>query len=335
MRLLWLADAFTDAGLVVVEEPGWQDRGRHWTDLVGMLQHHTACCMPYPVHKLYPTRAAQWRIRANISVQPGPLPHKTPANVHVIAAGRCNYSCGVGMRSVLADLRQDVAPTRDAKLVGTKGGNAHFVTNETAHPGDGSPLPAPMQDAIDAAWFVLADRLNLNAARLISHAEWTRRKIDPRWNGMRSHQIMNLMRARLAANLAGGGPPTNPIPPLEVTDMYLPLKYGDGYTDPPADSEYAGQDRGHRKGDVQYLQLIAGSGVDAGFYGANTATDIASRLGYGDGRTVGYKEWDDLIAGRYTIEGPQGPQGDPGPPGSEGPPGADAPTPTSFIPVYD
>ena len=340
MRLLWLAEAFRDAGLVVVEEPGWQDRGKDWTDLVGMLQHHTACCMPYPVHKLYPTRAGQWRIRANFSVQPGPgNPNVTPAKIHVIAAGACNYSSGVGSRKVLQETRQNIAPIEDAarrRLPNTTAsGNRHFINNETAHRSDGSPIPVPMLETIDIAWYIIAKELGLHPNRLISHAEWTRRKIDPRWNGMRSHQIMNLMRARLKANLAGGAPPTIPIPPLEVTDMYLPLKYGDGYTDPPADSEYAGQDRGHRKGDVQYLQLIAGSGVDAGFYGANTATDIASRLGYGDGRTVGYKEWDDLIAGRYTIEGPPGPEGDPGPPGSEGPAGADAPIPTSLIPQYD
>ena len=167
MRLLWLADAFAEAGLVVVEEPGWQNRGKDWTDLVGMMQHHTACCMPYPVHKLYPARPGQWRIRANFSVQPGPgNPNNTPAKIHVIAAGACNYSSGVGSRKVLQETRQNIAPIEDAgrrRLPNTTaGGNRHFINNETAHRGDGSPIPAPMLETIDIAWYIIAKELGLS-----------------------------------------------------------------------------------------------------------------------------------------------------------------------------
>ena len=211
MRLLWLADAFAEAGLVVVEEPGWQNRGKDWTDLVGMMQHHTACCMPYPVHKLYPARPGQWRIRANFLVQPGPgNPNNTPAKIHVIAAGYCNYSSGSGSGRVLRETRQDIAPSEDAarrRLVDTATGSKHFVNNETAHRGDGSPIPAPMLETIDIAWYIIAKELGLHPNRLISHAEWTRRKIDPRWNNLRSHHTMEQMRTRLTANRAGGGTP--------------------------------------------------------------------------------------------------------------------------------
>jgi hypothetical protein len=91
-------------------------------------------------------------------------------------------------------------------------------------------------------------------------------------------------------------PPTPP-PTLE-DDMLLPLLYGDGFKEPPDDSVYAGQDRSHRREDVKYMQLIAGSGVD-GYYGPNTALDFATTLGSGDGRSIGYAEYDQFMDKQY------------------------------------
>jgi hypothetical protein len=217
-----MADWFREVGLTVVEEPGWEDRGRDWFDLVGMMQHHTACCSPYPVHKLYPTRAGQWRIRANFSIQPGPSA-SAPAKVHIIAAGRCNYSSGQGRKEVITDLRNDIPPSSSARgFPDTIGGNKHFINDELAHPGDGSPLPAPMKHAVDMTWLALCRNVPvLNANRLIGHAEFTGRKIDPYWNGTRAHPLMNNMRSRLAVNLGGDTlpPPPDPEPPEKEEDV--------------------------------------------------------------------------------------------------------------------
>lgn len=237
MKLVGMADWFRDVGLHVVEEPGWETRGRDWItddgDPAGMMQHHTACCMPYPVHKLYPTGPNQYRIKCNFSVQPGPDVWTDPARVHVIAAGRANWSSGTGSGKVLQEVRQNIAPIEDARirrLVDTQTGSRHFINNETAHPGDGSDIPAPMLDAIDLAWYALCKNVPLHPNRLISHAEWTSRKIDPRWRDKygttpRSHRIMNAMRARVGAML--GGDPLPPIPPpIEPEDGQV-LKRGD------------------------------------------------------------------------------------------------------------
>src|SRR5688572_7241975 len=42
MRLTWLADVLRDAGLTVVECPGWQGRGKPLVSVQGIVLHHTA-----------------------------------------------------------------------------------------------------------------------------------------------------------------------------------------------------------------------------------------------------------------------------------------------------
>lgn len=328
MRLLWLADAFAEAGLVVVEEPGWQNRGKDWTDLVGMMQHHTACCMPYPVHKLYPARPGQWRIRANFSVQPGPgNPNNTPAKIHVIAAGYCNYSSGSGSGRVLRETRQDIAPSEDAarrRLVDTATGSKHFVNNETAHRGDGSPIPAPMLETIDIAWYIIAKELGLHPNRLISHAEWTRRKIDPRWNNLRSHHTMEQMRTRLTANRAGGGTPPLAGPPQEKEQT---MRRGDS-GQAVADLQRAAiETHGADFGAWDPWGPGYPSGAD-GDYGPATESFVLDFQ-----RTRGLEPTgivDGLTAALILSGEPTG-----GPPGPAGPPGTDAPIPTALIPQYD
>ena len=133
MRLLWLPDILADAGLTVVEEPGWKTRGRDWSP-VGGMQHHTAppCC-PFPVDRLYGYKTG-WRTKANLNT-------KQTGVVHVIASGRCNYSSGPGSSVVLNETRIGVAPFATARargLADNTGGNAHYINNEADHHGDGA-----------------------------------------------------------------------------------------------------------------------------------------------------------------------------------------------------
>lgn len=163
------------AGLHVVEEPGWATRGNRWNvggQPEGVMQHHTAPPNPYPIKKLYGLR-----IKANMATH-------EDGTLFLIAYKACNYSSGPGMLGVLENnVRKSIAPTHNGTKLGTKGGNRHFWNYENSHPGDGSLIPQIQLDTIIESTRIVCDHFGLNAEQVISHAEWTKRKIDPRWNG--------------------------------------------------------------------------------------------------------------------------------------------------------
>ena len=173
-----LLAALNAAGLPVVEEPGWRTRGNTWaTDgqPSGLMMHHTAPPNPYPIKKLY-----------------GPLFYRTKCNwathedgtLYLVAYKACNYSSGYGMKKVLTDnVRKSIAPTHNATKRGLKSGNRHFWNGEHSHPGDGSPIPQVQLDTIIESTRIVLDHFELDPEQVISHAEWTARKVDPRWNG--------------------------------------------------------------------------------------------------------------------------------------------------------
>lgn len=174
-----LAD-LKQAGLHVVEEPGWRTRGNRWNvngQPEGIMQHHTAPPTPYPIKALYPTKPLQYRIKCNMATHPD-------GTLYLIAYKACNYSSGPGMLDVLKNnVRKSIAPTHNATKRGLKGGNRHFWNYENSHPGDGSPIPQVQLDTIIESNRVVNSHFGLDVEQTISHAEWTRRKIDPRWNG--------------------------------------------------------------------------------------------------------------------------------------------------------
>lgn len=189
-----MAAEFRTAGLHVIEEPGWATRGYDFwgpnSNPVGGMQHHTAPPVPFPVLNLY----AYGRIKANFNV-------KRDGTIHVIAAGACNYSSGPGSRIVLTETRAGIAPTATAKqrgLVDNTGGNHWYVNNETDHPGDGSPIPAAQYDACVVTWRLICDRFGWTPDRIVGHAEWTARKIDPYWNGRDAHRNLEDIRHDIA-----------------------------------------------------------------------------------------------------------------------------------------
>ncbi len=214
------------AGLNVVEEPGWKKRGWRWRvdgEPEGVMQHHTAPPNPFPIKKLYgpPT----YFIKANMATWPD-------GRLFLIAYKACNYSSGYGMLSVLTqNVRKSIAPTRNATKRGAKGGNKHFWNYENSHPGDGSPIPQVQLDTIIVSTQVVIDHFGMDPEQIISHAEWTRRKIDPYWNGSNRTAINQIREG------AAGTPPVV-IPPSPPSDdwtteliMALPtLRRGDGFS---------------------------------------------------------------------------------------------------------
>lgn len=170
-----LLTSLNSAGLHVVEQPGWRTRGNRWKingKPEGVMQHHTAPPNPYPIKKLYGVR-----IKANMAT------HEN-GTLYLIAYKACNYSSGRGMKSVLTEnVRKSIAPTHNARKRGLKSGNRHFWNYENSHPGDGSSIPQIQLDTIIESTRIVLNHFELDPEQVISHAEWTRRKIDPLWNG--------------------------------------------------------------------------------------------------------------------------------------------------------
>jgi hypothetical protein len=285
MKLTWLAEEFRRAGLRVVEEPGWEDRGKSWVKgrPIGALQHHTAAPVPYPVRSLY----LPVRIKCNFNV-------KADGTIHVIAAGSCNYSTGEGSAAVRKETSKGVAPSGTAKARGLPndaGGNAWYLTNETDHLGDGGPIPKAQYEAVLGCWIVIFDRMGWTAERLIGHGEWTDRKTDPRWNDKNSHHNLEDLRADLRSAL--GGETTRLSTTMTVMtamtapateeddDTMLPLHFHDGFSEP------TGKGRTRKRDDVKLLQALLGMSDDDidGKYGDEVAGRVKAICG-GDGKVV-------------------------------------------------
>ena len=225
MKLIWLADALRDAGLNVIEEPGWKTRGRDWVP-IGNMTHHTAPPNPYPVDRLYDGG----QIKCNFSVQPGP---ELLGQIHVVAAGACNYSSGRGSSLVRKEVAQDIAPSRSARKRGLpddSGGNSYYVNNEVSHPGDGSPLSQAMYRHIYIAWAVICTRMGWSAQRNIGHGEHSGRKIDPYMNGLLLHAFMEKLRADVSTYMSGDKLLSKTLSPLmEGEEMFRKVNYKQGY----------------------------------------------------------------------------------------------------------
>lgn len=171
-RLLWLADVARQAGLTVVEVPGWEQRGRStMSDRPRVLiAHHTGTSARAPGE--YPSLQI---VRDGRPDLPGPLSHYglgRSGTVYVIASGKANHA-GVG-----------------------KWGSVHLSTDtigiEAEHPGDRTPWPAAQISAYERLSAAVLRYLGLPESCLCAHREWALpkgRKPDPTgidMQGMRS-----------------------------------------------------------------------------------------------------------------------------------------------------
>ncbi len=176
--------ALLKAGLHIVEEPGWRKRGNLWNINAkpeGIMMHHTAPPTPFPIKRLY--GPPFYRTKCNLATHPD-------GTLYLVAYNACNYSSGYGSLRVLREnVRKSIAPTHNGLVRGIKSGNRHFWNEEHSHPGDGSPIPQVQLDTIIESTRIVLDHFGLNANQIISHAEWTRRKIDPFWNGSNRRAI--------------------------------------------------------------------------------------------------------------------------------------------------
>lgn len=157
----WMADALRDAGLSVVEYPGWRDRAAPgaFTPCAVMWHHDASTVGPSPAMD---TLIA---VRGNTTT-PAPLAHcwvDTRGVWTLCASGRANHA-GKG---------------DGWGRIGANAGNRDAIGVETDHT-TGEPWPAEQVDALRRGTRVLLDHLAAQPSNaLCGHKEYTRRKTDP------------------------------------------------------------------------------------------------------------------------------------------------------------
>jgi N-acetylmuramoyl-L-alanine amidase/Hemopexin len=188
-----LAGLLRASGIAVAESQGWRTRlaGAPTSCFtpVGIMMHHTVGVGPNALADIVTN------IKANFFVSRAGL-------LTVVSGGRANHA-GEGAQEVLDDTSRSVAPSGTAASRGLRDrikGNGHYYGFENENKGDGiQPWPEIQLDAMARAAAALCQRHCWNANRIVSHAEWTSRKIDPRGINM------NEFRARVTSHFSPTG----------------------------------------------------------------------------------------------------------------------------------
>lgn len=244
-----LPDLLRAQGVPVVEERGWTERGYDFTDILGGMLHHWGSksagwdaikaghAFPRDAWQDYPGHTGGG-LRSDSRVNCNIFSDRGTGAIHFIAAGRANYSSGWGNLVVFNEVRQHRFPGGTARSRGldtnTVMGNGWFVNLEAEHAGDGSLMPEFQEQNIAIFWATLLESLEgmpLSAMQIIGHNEWTNRKIDPRWSGLKNR--MPDVRSMIQKALDGGVILPPPPPPEEEIISKLPqLQEDDGYNTP-------------------------------------------------------------------------------------------------------
>jgi hypothetical protein len=183
-----LAGLLRAAGVTTVESQGWQTRQSSGQNgcftPVGIIMHHTVGVGPNALTDIVNN------VKANFFVS-------RAGEVTVVSGGRANHA-GMGAQEVLDEVTRSVAPAGTAaarSLADRITGNGHFYGFENENKGDGvQPWPEVQLDAMARGAAALCQRHCWNENRVIAHAEWTSRKIDPRGVDM------NAFRARVRSH---------------------------------------------------------------------------------------------------------------------------------------
>ena len=184
MRLHWLDDVLTDAGLEVVEHPGWHDRGRELQSVERLICHHTATG-PNWTDK----RVVDLLVKGRPDL-PGPLSQlglDRQGRFHLIAAGKANHN-GYGL----------------------SGNNTIGI--EAFNDGKGELWLAVQMDAYIRGCAAICRHLGWPAEKVLGHKESDPgRKVDPTFD-------MPTFRGHVAALLSA----PLPAPPQQEDDeMYV------------------------------------------------------------------------------------------------------------------
>ncbi len=168
--LTWLPKVLRDAGLTVIERPGWQTRGHgDMGRVIGVICHHIAGAGPKAGSMPKGDLTVVTHGRPGL---PGPLCNLAlgrDGTYYMCAAGRA-YHAGVG------------------SWKGVRDGNHHYIGIEAAQTGYISgptgEMWAPLEiDAYARGCAAILDHIGQPVTQCIGHKEWApHRKTDPTFN---------------------------------------------------------------------------------------------------------------------------------------------------------
>src|SRR5579875_566646 len=207
--LTWLADVLRDANLPVVEQFGWQNRGR--ADMhspVGVICHHTAG----PLAGNAPSLHTVLHGRPDL---PGPLAQLLLARdgtYHVIAAGTANHA-GAG------------------SWQGNTHGNSQFIGIEAENTGHttgrlADPWPLVQMNAYSWGVAAILRRIGAGASMCCGHREYALpkgRKPDPTFDMDQFRLDVDACMTILAVARAAAGLDTRPA--TQPTAQYIYGRY--------------------------------------------------------------------------------------------------------------
>lgn len=217
-----LVKVLRDAGLKVVEVPGWRTNNRNHKGAAGprygVMLHHTVTT----------GTASSVRLCFNgHSTLPGPLCHGVidkAGVIHLVGNGRANHA-GLGDDDVLKAVISERPLPADNEA--NTDGNSAFYGFECVNLGDGKdPWPLAQVEAAIKASAAICKAHGWGERSIIGHLEWQPGKVDPRgpgWPGM------DKARARAKRYIDGteGAPkppaPKPPVPPKEKPVQYTQI----------------------------------------------------------------------------------------------------------------
>lgn len=162
---MWLPQVLKDAGLTIVEVPGWQWRGTaDMSEVKGVLLHHTADGLKGNI----PSLDLLIRGRSDLRGPLAQLGLARDGTYYIIAAGRANHA-GKGHHPGVHG---------NSDMIGIEAENTGYTTGPRA-----DKWPEKQMDAYRRGVLAILKYLKLPIKMALGHKEWAPdRKIDPSFN---------------------------------------------------------------------------------------------------------------------------------------------------------
>jgi spore germination cell wall hydrolase CwlJ-like protein len=193
--LTWLPEVLKHAGLKVVEQPGWQNRGHGDVGPIrGVMCHHTAG----PPTGNMPSLRIVTEGREDLSGPLAQLCLGRDGTFYVVAAGKA-YHAGEG------NWRSEIKG--NARFIGIEAENTGYTTGPHA-----DPWPEVQLDAYRRGVAAILNRIGAGPHMCCGHKEYApHRKIDPSFD-------MNHFRSQVAAIMADTAPRPGSTPAVDANN---------------------------------------------------------------------------------------------------------------------